>query len=306
MGSSFQLPPATPRSSITIIAISGLEVYIYGLGELVNKSNVEIGVLYLAHGRTRSYIDTEDQAHEVLDKYRQVPREKKVELIAVAFDMRNHGKREISKGSNLAWTEGNEEHALDILSIIDGSALDFALIMSYLPAYLPQFTKFHNIMSGVSLGGHICWRIADRVPKGQIEGMIIIIGSPDVSSLLFGRLGVALPDDTQEVYKIKYSELEPVMTEQQKERWPKAFHEIIAEQDRKVADEFPEIPLLVMGGKKDTLVPVKYTEPWMKKRSYDEVEFFVQDNIGHACSTTMVSKMSAWLSNFFAVGEGKI
>jgi len=98
----FQLPPATPKSSKTIIAISGLKVYIYGLGELVNKSNVEIGVLYLAHGRTRSYLDAEDQAHEVLDKYRRDPREKKVELIAVAFDMRNHGEREVRSSSTLS------------------------------------------------------------------------------------------------------------------------------------------------------------------------------------------------------------
>jgi hypothetical protein len=100
----FSLPAATPRSSKRELVIGGVKVYIYGLGELKRTSGVEIGVLYLAHMRTRTYMVTEAIAHEVLHRYRADGRKKAVELIAVTMDMRNHGEREVGtslKGSHM-------------------------------------------------------------------------------------------------------------------------------------------------------------------------------------------------------------
>jgi hypothetical protein len=91
----FSLPLATPRSSKRELVIGGVKVYIYGLDELKRPSGVEIGVLYLAHMRTRTYLVTEAIAHEVLHQYRTDVRKKRVELIAVTMDMRNHGEREV-------------------------------------------------------------------------------------------------------------------------------------------------------------------------------------------------------------------
>jgi hypothetical protein len=92
----FSLPGATPRSSKRELVIGGVKVYIYGLDELKRSPGVEIGVLYLAHMRTRTYLVTEAIAHEVLHQYRTDERKKMVELIAVTMDMRNHGEREVS------------------------------------------------------------------------------------------------------------------------------------------------------------------------------------------------------------------
>jgi hypothetical protein len=102
MESRFSLPGATPRSSKRELVIGGVKVYIYGLDELKRSPGVEIGVLYLAHMRTRTYLVTEAIAYEVLHQYRADERKKMVELIAVTMDMRNHGEREVStlsKGS---------------------------------------------------------------------------------------------------------------------------------------------------------------------------------------------------------------
>jgi len=38
-------------------------------------------------------------------------------LIAVAFDQRNHGSREVDKLANEAWRQGNERHAIDMYSV---------------------------------------------------------------------------------------------------------------------------------------------------------------------------------------------
>jgi len=100
----FSLPAATPRSSKRELVIGGVKVYIYGLDELRRPSGVEIGALYLAYMRTRTYLVTEAIAHEVLHQYRAYEKEKRVELIAVTIDMRNHGEREVRtllKGSRM-------------------------------------------------------------------------------------------------------------------------------------------------------------------------------------------------------------
>jgi hypothetical protein len=90
----FSLPSTTLLSSKAELAIGGLQIYIYGLDELRQASGVEVAVLYLAHNRTRTYRVTEDIAHEVLHRYRTDERKKRVELIAVTMNMRNHGSRE--------------------------------------------------------------------------------------------------------------------------------------------------------------------------------------------------------------------
>ena len=92
----FSLPSSTPRSSKTELVIGGVQIYIYGLHELEQKSDVAIAVLYLAHQRTRTYLVTEAIAHEILHRYRSDGRKKRVELIAVTMNMRNHGDREVS------------------------------------------------------------------------------------------------------------------------------------------------------------------------------------------------------------------
>ena len=98
----FSLPDSTPRSSKRELVIGGVKVYIYGLDELKRTSVGEIGVLYLAHMRTRTYLVTEAIAHEVLHRYRTDGTKKKYELIAITMDMRNHGEREVTTSMRCA------------------------------------------------------------------------------------------------------------------------------------------------------------------------------------------------------------
>lgn len=99
----FSLPPSTPKSSKTELAIGGLKIYVYGLEEAIASQtadhNGEVAVLYLAHNRTRTYLVTEGIAHEVLHRYREdKTKAQSVPLIAVTMNMRNHGDREVSFG----------------------------------------------------------------------------------------------------------------------------------------------------------------------------------------------------------------
>ncbi|KAJ5214908.1 hypothetical protein N7468_010587 [Penicillium chermesinum] len=177
----FSLPDSTPKSSKTVLAIGGLKIYVYGLEEAIAgqtpDSHGDLAVFYLAHNRTRTYLVTEGIAHEVLYRYREdSTRARSTPLIAVTMNMRNHGDREsqIYPPANRTWQDGNEQHAMDLVSIISGSAQDFKLVLDYLPAYVPQFTRFYNVMAGVSLGAHTAWRIASLASPGQIHAYYVV------------------------------------------------------------------------------------------------------------------------------------
>ena len=193
---------------------------------------------------------------------------------------------------------------MDLLSMISGSAQDFKLILDFLPSLLPQFTQFHNIMAGVSLGGHTAWRMASLAAPGQIEGYAIVVGCPNLAALLLSRLGV----DTRAIsMDASYDELEKAMTEEQKRRWPRRLAELVNSNDRKVADEFPaDVPILLCNGAVDPLVPAPYTASWVDSRrqikggnTSDRVRFYVQENTGHSCTKEMVALIASWLGDIF-------
>ncbi|KAI1617571.1 Alpha/Beta hydrolase protein [Exophiala viscosa] len=308
----FSLPDSTPRSSKTELVIGGVRIYIYGLDDLQRRSDTDVGVLYLAHNRTRTYQVTEGIAHEVLHSYRNDGKTKSVELIAITMNMRNHGDREISPAANLTWSDGNDNHGMDLLSLISGSAQDFKLILDYLPSYFPQFKRFYNIMAGVSLGGHTAWRMASMAQE-QLHGLAMIVGCPNLSALLLSRLGVdpaSLGTTEDEMHNVSYDILEKVMNEEQRRRWPRPLAELVSSGDRKAADEFPaDVRLLLCNGRQDPLVPARHTAAWVRRQQErhcaEKVRFFVQDNTGHSCTKEMVGMLAAWLGNMFEVsGSG--
>ncbi len=194
--------------------------------------------------------------------------------------------------------------------MVSGSTQDFKLILDYLPTYFPQFTRFHNIVFGISLGAHTAYRLASLAP-GQIEGFAIVVGCPNLSSLLLSRLGIdpaALGTTMLELGEVSYDKLENIMDNEQRRRWPRALSELIREGDRKVYEEFPtDVPLLLCSGKQDPLVPAFHTAEWLNKRrenvlapgEEENVKFFVQDNTGHSCTKEMVAMIAAWIGKMF-------
>ncbi|KAL5344003.1 Alpha/Beta hydrolase protein [Aspergillus crustosus] len=307
---SFTLPESTPRSSKTEFIIGGLRVFIYGLDEIKNQSQAEteLAVLYLAHGRTLDYHSTEIVAQEVLHRYRSEAREKKVDLIAVTLDLSNHGERKISERANQSWDGGNETHAQDMLSIVTVATHDFQLLIDYLPTYLPpHYTNFHNIMSGISLGGHTSWRVAQALGPTKIHGMAPLIGSPNHSALLVTRLGVGKPilaSLAEDLISYSYDDLAVHLNETQKRRWPRALADLIQAGDRAAAEQFPaKIEILIQNGDSDPLVPDIYTAPWVqraKEQGRGKLAYIVQPNTGHTVTKEMVANLADWLGRLFA------
>lgn len=167
-------------------------------------------------------------------------------------------------------------------------------------------------MAGISLGAHTAYRLASLAPH-QLKGFAIIVGCPNLTSLLLSRLGIDpanLGTTATELDTLSYDRLEKVMDEQQKLRWPRALAEVVREGDRKVYEEFPaDLPLLICNGKQDPLVPAFYTASWVEKRrrrragltsgKEENVNFFVQENTGHSCTKEMVAMMAVWLGKLY-------
>lgn len=196
--------------------------------------------------------------------------------------------------------------------MISGATQDFKLFLDFLPSYLPQFTKFRNIMLGVSLGGHTAWRMASLAPN-QLEAFAIVVGCPSLGSLLLERLGVDAASagiKPEQLHTLSYDELEPILTDEQRRRWPRALADLVREADRKVDEEFPSrIPMLLCNGEFDKLVPARHTSTWLERRklllngSFSEqkggTKLFVQGNTGHSCTKEMVAMMADWLGNMY-------
>lgn len=131
---------------------------------------IPVNVMYLIYHRGAGHSYTDAVGERIVDEY---SKDAKVPMIAVTFDIPNHGEREVSEMANAACKDGNEPHALDMIICIEFSINDIKLVMDLLPIYLnlgahlaPDLKdenvpiRFHSMLSGYPKGGHIINRFA--------------------------------------------------------------------------------------------------------------------------------------------------
>ena len=142
--------------------IAGILTTVYGLDNLP-PSCTSVSCLWLLHPRLGTKDRMEDIAIQCISSWNaRRPWDSKRGLLAVAFDQRNHGSREVDKLANEAWRSGNPRHAQDMFSIYHGTAMDTSLLIDHLGSYitLPNpATIDENYVLGVSLGGHAAWQV---------------------------------------------------------------------------------------------------------------------------------------------------
>ena len=107
--------------SKTTITIAGLLTTIYGLEEL-QSSVTQVACLWLLHPRGQSQDSMQPIATSLINDWNRKLvasscTQKTLGLIAVSFDQRNHGSREIDPRANGTWRDGNQTHAQDMLGI---------------------------------------------------------------------------------------------------------------------------------------------------------------------------------------------
>lgn len=109
------LTPAPPVSRKTFV-IAGIVVTVHGLDE-VPQCVARTACLWLLHPRLQTQECMGLLAAACLDNWNHHHQSQETGLIAVTFDQRNHGTREVDPLSNEAWRSGNQQHAQDMFSI---------------------------------------------------------------------------------------------------------------------------------------------------------------------------------------------
>lgn len=112
-----------PKVSRKDFVIGGILCAVYGLDELPPNCK-DVSCLYLLHARGNTMESMKGIASMAVDTWNekirtaQVPASQQDQgFIAVCFDQRNHGTREVDKLRNEAWKSGNPNHAHDMFSI---------------------------------------------------------------------------------------------------------------------------------------------------------------------------------------------
>lgn len=225
VGGSIGAAALTPKpTSLTTYHIAGILTDVFGLEELPEDCT-DVTCLWLLNPRLQTKESMAPLAAHTIAEWNKARRpnaqsknaestssSSKRGLIAVAFDQRNHGTREVRRVSNGAWREGNENHAQDMFGCYHGTAVDTSMLLDYIEGYIfpppppppsrgddagggrgsggddkqgPRRRITQNIVIGVSLGGHAAWHCVMHDPR--ITAAVIIIGCPDYTRLMSDR-----------------------------------------------------------------------------------------------------------------------
>ncbi|KMU79802.1 hypothetical protein CISG_08082 [Coccidioides immitis RMSCC 3703] len=218
---------ATPSPNVSKkeFVIGGILCAVHGLEELPVQCK-HVSCLYVLHPRGNTMQSMKGIATSAVADWNERLKNGKVStsqqdngLIAVCFDQRNHGTREVDKlrneawrqgnpnhaqdmfsifknhGTrevdklrNEAWRQGNPNHAQDMFSIFNGTARDVSQIMDFIGSYVFPDADRHitnSLVLGVSLGAHAAWHCLLHEPR--IRAAVIVIGCPDYVSLMSDR-----------------------------------------------------------------------------------------------------------------------
>ncbi|WWC72906.1 uncharacterized protein I206_106870 [Kwoniella pini CBS 10737] len=270
------------ESSITELFIVGLHLTVYGLKEIEN-SDKPLAVLVAAHGRTNSQKNMINFSHGILGRINSKSKEnKKRDLIIVTLDQRNHGNRITDKKANLSYDQ-NPRHLIDMAAKVYGGAQDIQLIIDFLASYLfPRGEKTIKewIITGISLGGHVAWRLLREEPRIKIG--IPIIGLPFESFPKYMKpraegLGIPFTPPT----------------------YPPSLTPLL--EDDVDHHKYKGKKILTIHGGHDKLVPLdKGREDIdivlkVANESEGRGEIWIDENTGHAVSKEMVEKTAEWI-----------
>ncbi|KAG5939299.1 hypothetical protein E4U60_000958 [Claviceps pazoutovae] len=169
--------------------MAGLLVDIYGLDQVPPPSRpCPLTCLWLLHPRLRSRSSMQDIAERTLAAWHQTYQygARRRSLIALAFDMPNHGSRKVCETSNLDWEEGNLSHARDMFNAMGGGAATMSLLMGLVGFYTGRGAEIDaHVCLGWSLGGHTAWWSLFGEPR--LDGAVVVVGCADYISLMTER-----------------------------------------------------------------------------------------------------------------------
>ena len=329
-GTYSAVPSPVSKTSVTV---AGILTTVHGLEEL-QQGGTEVACLWLLNPRQQSQASMEPIAAAIINDWNRhlttlKEDQRSLGLIAISFDQRNHGSREVDKMANEAWRAGNEKHAQDMLGIYHGTSLDTSQLITYMPSYVfprSERTIINHMVLGVSLGGHAAWHCIVHDPR--IKTAVIVIGCPDYAALMSDRARLSkLVSWTQsDGSRFFGSEDFPPSLIEAVERFDPAGLFLGSPVSRQ-SSKYDEVPkgeekqrlsnlmkaldgkrILSMAGGADKLVPYSCCQPfhqWLQratqpggwfggKVAFEEIVF---DGVGHEMSPGMGIKASQFIND---------
>jgi pimeloyl-ACP methyl ester carboxylesterase len=177
----------TPHIASVPFTIAGILITVYGLSALA-PSCTTVSCIWLLHPRLQTQECMAPFAAAAINAYNALPAAQAHGLIAVSFDQRNHGTREVTPLSNEAWRGGNETHAQDMFSSYHGTAVDTSQLMDYIGGYIfpeDRVKITRHLVLGISLGGHAAWHCL--MQDSRVSAAVIVVGCPDYARLMSDR-----------------------------------------------------------------------------------------------------------------------
>lgn len=326
--------PASPTVSSQTHTIAGILVTVHGLSEIPSNAS-SIACLWLLHPRLQTKETMAPLAGQIITTYNSQNKSKG--LIAVAFDQRNHGTRQVDDLHNRAWRDGNPRHAQDMFSCYHGTATDTSHLMDHIESYIfndPSSLKItEHLALGISLGGHAVWHCLLAEPR--ITAGVVGIGCPDYTRLMTDRARLSKRET--------YTGTNPPGGEFLGSKdFPQALQDAIAQYDpaglllpgyfsptstdqsisKASLDRFRILArerlhgkkILNLSGKVDKLVPYAAGEPFLKvlKQVLEEdksldicFEDVLFDGVGHAFPKEMADKAAEWICGVLEDGKRK-
>lgn len=327
---------ASPTVSSQTFTIAGILVTVHGLSE-IPSSATQVACLWLLHPRLQKRESMAPLAGQIISTWNTRIKSgdagrSPAGLIAVAFDQRNHGSRQVDALHNEAWRQGNPRHAQDMFSCYHGTATDTSHLMDHIESYVftspngPKITQ--NFALGISLGGHATWHCLLSEPR--ITAGVVGIGCPDYTRLMTDRARLS----KRETYT---SSSPPGANFLGSADFPQALLDAIAQYDpaglllpghfNPIGDD-PSVTqgdlkrlhslvkerlngkrILNLSGKVDKLVPYAAGAPFLdvfKKVLSDDksldvgFEDVLFDGVGHAFPKDMADKATEWICDLLA------
>jgi pimeloyl-ACP methyl ester carboxylesterase len=178
-----------PHISSQAYTIAGILCTVYGLSELTSTCR-DVSCMWLLHPRLQTQECMAPFAADIITVYNKKHKSNHNArgLIAVSFDQRNHGTREVTPLSNEAWRGGNPTHAQDMFSNYHGTSVDTSHLIDYVGAYVFPEDKVkisQHIVLGISLGGHAAWHCVMQDPR--ISAAVVVVGCPDYGRMMGDR-----------------------------------------------------------------------------------------------------------------------
>lgn len=220
-----------------------------------------------------------NMAHGLIGEMRRYPAER--DVIALTLDQRGHGKRRDKDKPDPLWWYDNPGVLVNMITFLQGAVQDHKLIIDNIEQYLFPYGERRIaewMTCGVSLGGHVNWRMLVEEPRVRVAIPIASVPTDALHKLQIGRfvqehaLGteVHYPPATQRYYNTPVPE-----------------------------GTYVGKKILAINGTGDDLCPPELGDPeWGRVVAEagpgNAVRIKVQD-VGHIVTPPMVRKSAEWL-----------